>query len=209
MVTYTLLIVITVFSLYCFNSQGAMNKYLFYPYLIKRNGEHYRFLTHGFIHANYLHLGFNLLALYSFGLPLEEVLFPRYFGFEMAKVYYIILFTGGIYVSSIGEYLRNKDNSSYTSLGASGAISSILFSFIVISPLTEVVLLFIPLKGWMAGLLLLGVSYYLIMRKRKGNYNDGISHEAHYAGALFGLVFTIIIKPELALRFIQIIKSSF
>jgi len=209
MVTYTLLALIIVFSLYCFNSAGVMHKYLFYPYQIKRNNEHYRFLTHGFIHANYIHLGFNVFALYSFGLPLEEALFPHYFGYQMAKVYYILLFTGGIYASSISEYFRHRNNVSYTSLGASGAISSVLFSFIIISPLTEVFLLFIPLKGWMAGLLLLGVSYYLIIRKRKGKYNDGISHEAHYMGALFGLVFTLILKPELAIRFINIIKNSF
>ncbi len=186
-----------------------MHKYLFYPYLIKHNNEHYRFLTHGFIHANLIHLGFNVLALYSFGLPLEEVLFPYYFGEKMGRVYYMILFTGGIYASSISEYFRHRNDTSYTSLGASGAISSVLFSFIVMSPLTEVFLLFIPLKGWIAGILLLVISYILIVRKRSGAYNDGISHESHYAGAVFGVLFTIALKPELFTRLVRIITNSF
>ncbi len=186
-----------------------MHKYLFYPYLIKHNNEHYRFLTHGFIHANLMHLGFNVLALYSFGLPLEEVLFPYYFGEKMGRVYYMILFTGGIYASSISEYFRHRNDTSYTSLGASGAISSVLFSFIVMSPLTEVFLLFIPLKGWIAGILLLVISYILIVRKRSGAYNDGISHESHYAGAVFGVLFTIALKPELFTRLVRIITNSF
>lgn len=209
MITYTFLAIILVFSIYCFVVPDAMNKYLFYPYLIKRQNEHYRFLTHGFIHANYLHLGFNFLALYSFGFALEEQLYPAYFGEKMGKVYYIILFTGGIYASSVTEYFRHRDNPSYTSLGASGAISSVLFSFIIMSPLTEVFFLFLPLKGWIAGLLLIGVSYFLIRKKRTSDYNDGISHESHYAGAIFGVVFTLILKPELAIQFVKMIKNSF
>ena len=209
MITYTFLAIMVVFSGYCFMYPEMMHKYLFYPYLIKHNKEHYRFLTHGFIHANFMHLGFNALALYSFGLPLEEVLFPYYFGEKLGRVYYIILFTGGIYASSVSEYLRHKNNSEYTSLGASGAISSVLFSFIMMSPLTEVFLLFIPLKGWIAGLLLLAVSYILIQRKRAGKYNDGISHESHYAGAIFGILFTVALKPQLIVRLYNTIINSF
>lgn len=198
-----------IFSGYCFMYPEVMHKYLFYPYLIKTNKEHYRFLSHGFIHANFMHLGFNALALYSFGLPLEEILFPYYFGEELGKVLYIVLFTGGLYASSISEYFRHRNNPDYTSLGASGAISSVLFSFIIMSPLTEVFLLFIPLKGWMAGLLLLVVSYILILRKRAGKYNDGISHEAHYAGAIFGIVFTLALKPQLFIRLYYLVTGSF
>lgn len=209
MITYTFLAIIIIFSGYCFMYPEMMHKYLFYPYLIKHNNEHYRFLTHGFIHANLIHLGFNVLALYSFGLPLEEVLFPYYFGEKMGRVYYMILFTGGIYASSISEYFRHRNDTSYTSLGASGAISSVLFSFIVMSPLTEVFLLFIPLKGWIAGILLLVISYILIIRKRSGAYSDGISHESHYAGAVFGVLFTIALKPELFTRLMRIITNSF
>ncbi len=209
MITYVFLGIIILFSLYCFSNRAAMGKYLFHPYSIKHQGEHYRFLTHAFIHGDFVHLAFNCLALYSFGRVLEDHFFPQLFGEKLGRIYYIILFTGGIYAASITEYLRNKNNPDYSSLGASGAISSILFCFIMVSPLSQIYLFFIPIQGWIAGALLLGVSYYLIKRKRKGNYSDNISHESHFWGALFGVVFILIAKPVLAKYFFLQIMDAF
>ncbi len=203
MVTYTLLAVIAIFSIICFNDREAMSKYLFYPYGIKRYKEHYRFLTHAFIHGDIIHLLFNCLALYSFGLALEEGYFPYFFGEKLGKLYFLLLFTGGIYAASITEYLRNKDNSSYSSLGASGAISSVMFSYIILSPKSTIGLFFIPMPGWIAGVVLLGLSVFLIQRKRKGLHQDTISHESHFWGAIFGILFTIVIKPDSLTQFIK------
>ena len=89
-----------------------MNKYLFHPYSIHHNKEHYRFLTHAFIHGDFMHLAFNCLALYSFGITLEEGFFGNPDIFEnvkLGKLYYILLFTGGIYAASFTEYFRNKN----------------------------------------------------------------------------------------------------
>jgi membrane associated rhomboid family serine protease len=204
MITYTFLVIIIVLSVYCFNNKTAMSKYLFHPYSIKHFGEHYRFLSHAFIHGDYIHLAFNCLAFYSFGLTLEEDFFgnPAIFDPKLGKVYYIILFTGGIYAASFTEYLRNKNNPDYSSLGASGAISSVMFCFIMVSPLSQISIFFFPMQGWIAGVLLLGVSYFLIRRKRTGSYNDNISHESHFWGALFGVVFILILKPVLAKYFL-------
>src|ERR1044072_2316931 len=154
MITYTFLALIVAFSLYCLNDRNAMAKYLFHPYSIYHNKEHYRFLTHAFIHGDYIHLGFNCLALYSFGLPLEEYYFndPKMFDPKIGKLCYILLFTGGIYAASVAEYLRNENNPDYSSLGASGAISSIMFCFIMISPLSRISLFFFPMQGWIAGI---------------------------------------------------------
>ena len=199
MITYTFLAIIIIFSLYCFNDKAAMGKYLFHPYSIHHNGEHYRFLTHAFIHGDFMHLAFNCLALYSFGVALEEGYFgnPDQFDPRYGKLYYILLFTGGIYAASITEYFRNKNNPDYSSLGASGAISSVLFCFIMVSPLSKIYFLFFPIQGWIAGILLLGVSYYLIRRKRRSSYSDNISHESHFWGALFGVAFILALKPAL------------
>jgi membrane associated rhomboid family serine protease len=194
-----------------------MNKYLFHPYSIYHNKEHYRFLTHAFIHGDFIHLAFNCLALYSFGLALEDVYLPYIFRNEetgelnhkMAEVVYLALFTGGIYAASFTEYFRNKNNPDYSSLGASGAISSIMFCYIMISPLSDISLFFFPMKGWIAGILLLGVSYYLIRRKKTTDYDDNISHESHFWGALFGVVFTLVLKHDILERFINQIKNSF
>lgn len=211
MITYTFLAIIIVFSVYCFNNRDAMNKYLFHPYSIYHNKEHYRFLTHAFIHGDFMHLGFNCLALYSFGLTLEERYFgnPALFDPRLGKLYYILLFTGGIYAASFTEYFRNRNNPDYSSLGASGAISSIMFCFIMISPVSQISLFFFPMKGWIAGVLLLGVSYYLIRRKRTSAYTDNISHESHFWGALFGVAFILVIKPEQLQGFIKQIADSF
>lgn len=186
-----------------------MYKYLFHPYSIYHNKEHYRFLTHAFIHGDYMHLAFNCLALYSFGMILEEGYFPMLFGEQLGRLYYILLFTGGIYAASFTEYYRNKNNPDYSSLGASGAISSILFCYIMISPLKDIYLFFFPMQGWIAGVLLLGVSYYLIRRKRTTSYSDNISHESHFWGALFGVAFILVLKPALMKAFIHEIANIF
>jgi len=211
MITYTFLVIIIIFSLYCFNDKEAMGKYLFHPYSIKHHGEHYRFLTHAFIHGDLIHLAFNVLAFFSFGIVLEEDFFgnPDIFDPPLGKLYYILLFTGGIYAASITEYFRNKNNPDYSSLGASGAISSILFCFIMVSPLSKISFFFIPIQGWIAGILLLGVSYYLIKRKKTGTYSDNISHESHFWGALFGVAFILAVKPVLAKYFLAQVLSVF
>ncbi|WP_317900210.1 rhomboid family intramembrane serine protease [Aurantibacillus circumpalustris] len=211
MITYTFLAIILIFSIYCFNDRNAMNKYMFHPYSIHHNKEHYRFLTHAFIHGDFMHLAFNCIALYGFGLGLEEQFFgnPNIFDPRLGKLYYILLFTGGIYAASFTEYYRNKDNPDYSSLGASGAISSILFCYIMISPLSSISFFFFPMKGWIAGVLLLGVSYFLIRRKKTSTYSDNISHESHFWGAIFGIAFILILKPKILLHFIDQIMSSF
>lgn len=209
MITLTLLLIIVTFSIVCFNDQSALHKYLFHPYSIYHNGEHYRFLTHAFIHGDFMHLAFNCLALYSFGSVLEEYFFPQLFGPKLGKIYYLILFTGGIYAASITEYYRNRNNSSYSSLGASGAISSIMFCFILVSPLSKISLFFFPMPGWVGGALLLGISYYLIQRKKNSSYSDNISHESHFWGALFGIAFILALKPQLLKHFIAQIAAAF
>lgn len=211
MITYTFLAVMVAFSLYAFNDRRIMYKYLFHPWSIYHEREHYRFLTHAFIHGDYIHLAFNCLTLYSFGLALEEGFFanPKQFDPRVGKILYIVLFTGGIYAASITEYFRNRHNRDYTSLGASGAISSLIFCYIMISPLSEIRFFFFPLQGWIMGILLLGVSYYLIRRKRAGKHSDNISHESHYWGALFGVFFIIVIKPAILREFFRQIAASF
>lgn len=209
MITLTLLAGILTFSFYCFSNRDKMSKYLFHPYSIFHNKEHYRFLTHAFIHGDYIHLAFNCIALYSFGTALEDYLFPQEFGEKLGKVYYILLFTGGIYAASFTEYFRNKNNPNYSSLGASGAISSIMFCFIMMSPLSQISLFFFPMQGWIAGVLLLGVSYYLIRRKKTSDYSDNISHESHFWGALFGVAFILVLKPSILKDFIDKIAGIF
>jgi membrane associated rhomboid family serine protease len=211
MITVVFLALIVAFSLYCFNNKRAMQKYLFHPYSIHYHGEHYRFLTHAFIHGDYFHLLFNCVSLYSFGLTLEVGFFgnERFFDPKIGKLYYLILFTGGIYAASVTEYFRNRHNPDYSSLGASGAISAVIFCFVMVAPKELISVFFVPMPGWIFGVLLLGISFYLIRRKRTSTYSDNISHESHFWGALFGAAFTCVIKPSVLKEFWTDVSSVF
>jgi len=205
MITYTFIALILIVSILAFVDKRVLGRFIFHPYSIKYNKEHDRFLTHAFIHGDFMHLLFNLLALYSFGLNLEESFFSneRFFDPKVGKVLYILLFTGGIYAASIAIYFQNKNNPNYTSLGASGAISAIVFSYILVSPMSQIIFLFINMRAWMFGGLMIGLSLWLIDLKKKGKFNDNISHEAHLWGALFGLVFTGLCKPHVIISFFE------
>jgi membrane associated rhomboid family serine protease len=193
---------------------------MFHPYSIYHYREHYRFLTHAFIHGDYFHLLFNGIALFSIGLNLEEYAFPKIIAGEgkmpspedirLAKIWYLILFTGGIYAASITEYLRNKNNPEYSSLGASGAISSIMFCWIIVQPKGKLSFFFLPeMPGWVIGILLLGISYILIRRKKNTGYTDNISHESHFWGAIFGILFILVAKPTVFIPFFNNIAGTF
>jgi membrane associated rhomboid family serine protease len=158
-----------------------MNRLILAPYWIERKKEYYRFITSGFIHADYLHLAFNMISLYFFGDQVESSI-----GREM----YLLLYVLGLIISDIPTYLKNKNNSNYTSLGASGAVSSVIFASIVFYPVREICLYgFICFSAFIFGILYLGYSYYMDRR------NSGhINHSAHFYGAVVGLVFVALIN---------------
>ncbi len=202
MITKILCIFIVINSLIGLSYPNVLNKYIFSPYLIKHSKQHYRFLSHAFFHANFLHLFLNVWMLWMFGDILENYSYPELFGERMGKIYYLILFTGGIYAASLSEYFKNKDNPMYASLGASGAIESIIFSFIIIHPFQTLVLFIIPMPAWLLGILFLGFSFFM---SKKRMPNDRIGHEAHFWGGIFGIVFTIIIKHALVIQLFHLI----
>ena len=205
MITFTFIALILLVSTFAFMDKRILGRFIFHPYSIKHNREHHRFLTHAFIHGDFIHLLFNVLALYSFGLQLEENFFANDYFFDprIGRVLYILLFTGGIYAASAAIYVQNKNNASYTSLGASGAISAVVFSYILVKPLSNIIFLFINMRAWLFGVVMIGISLWLIELKKRGKFNDNISHEAHLWGALFGIAFTIAVKPQVAVSFIE------
>jgi membrane associated rhomboid family serine protease len=201
MITKILSLFIVVCSLIGFANPSIIEKYIFSPYLIKHYKQHYRFLSHAFFHANFLHLFLNVWIFWMFGNVIEynyQLLFDE----KLGKIYFLILFTGGIYASSIAEYIKHKNNPSYASLGASGAIEAVVFSFIIMNPFQWLYFFFIPMPAWLIGLLFLIFSFYMSKRKLP---NDRIGHEAHFWGAIFGIVFTFIIKPSLLLAYFDLI----
>jgi membrane associated rhomboid family serine protease len=183
-----IIIVITVsVSIGAFSSQKIMDDLIFYPPAISQRNQWYRFFSCGLIHADWGHLIFNMLALYLFGQKLEGY-FGQIFG-EKGRIFYVLLYIAALGVSVLPTYFKNKDNYHYRSLGASGAVSAVIFSSILFDPLTGIGLFFIPVyvAGFIFGLIYLLISQWLDKRGQ-GNIN----HSAHIFGALFGIVFTLV-----------------
>ncbi len=199
MITFSILFLTVGFSVYAMNNPDIKFKYIFHPYSIKKYNQHYRFLSHAFLHGDYLHLAFNMYALWMFGPIVEKQVLPLLSGAfgepdkKMGMALYILLYTGSIYASSISEYFKNKNNPHYTSLGASGAVNALIFSFITCSPMSQLGFFFIPMPAWVFGILYLGISYYLSKRNSSHGAIDRIGHEAHFWGAMFGILFTLVL----------------
>jgi membrane associated rhomboid family serine protease len=207
-ITNIIIAITCIISLIAFNNPDLKFKFMFYPYQIKRNNQHQRFLSHAFIHADYMHLFFNMFTLYSFGNLLESTFLPYAFD-NKAKIIYILLYTLAIYASSIYDYIKHKDNSGYMSLGASGATSAVLFACILFIPWPEkggISLFFLPISipPIIFGVLYLAYSAYAAKKS-----NDNIGHDAHFFGAIFGFLFLIVLKPTLFLEFIDKILAKF
>lgn len=184
----TFIIVITVIvSLLAWQSKPLFNRLIFYPPAISK-GQWYRFLTHGFIHADSMHLLFNMFTLYFFGRAIENF-YNQYLGGFGFILFYLL----GIIVAIVPSYIQHRDDSMYLSLGASGGVSAVLFAFILMAP-WEMLYLFgvVPIPA-----ILFAVAYvaYSIYANHKGNSN--INHLAHLWGGAFGVIATIAIEPNI------------
>lgn len=185
-VTIAIIAITCLASFPAFSSEKLKDDLLFWPYQINKRKQFYRFITGGFLHADTVHLIFNMISLYSFGAALENFLFPKLFG-QMSVLLYVVLYLSGIIVACIPDYFKYKDYYGYRALGASGAVSAIVFAAIIIEPTSTLRFLFIPfdIPAYIFGLIFLGLSAYLA-RKGQGN----VGHNAHFWGGIWGVVFT-------------------
>ncbi len=194
-----IIIIITVFtSIASMENHSLNNKLMFNAYMIHNRKEWYRFFSSGLIHADWMHLGFNMFSLYMFGQSVED---GYKFIFDGKGVlFFILLYVGGLAMSSVYSYEKNKNNIHYNALGASGAVSSVIFAYIILAPTTQLSFMFIPvpIPAYLFGLIFLAIEYYM---GKRGDSNIG--HDAHFWGAIFGIVFTVILKPSLFLGFIH------
>ena len=188
-----IIILVTVaFSIRAFKDYELMRKMVFFPFRCKHNHEQYRVLTHLFIHADATHLIFNMLSLYILGEILEMQLINE-FGVMRGEIHFVTLyFLGGIF-STLIPFYRNQDNIHYRSLGASGAVSAVIFAAIIWNPTMQLGLLFlpIPIPAYIFGPLYLLYEYWA---DKKGK--SGIAHDAHIGGALFGILYVLIVDIE-------------
>lgn len=199
MITFAILILTSGFSIFAMNRPDIKYKYFFHPYSIAHFNQHYRFLSHAFLHGDFLHLIFNMYALWIFGPVVEDQILPVLCGsftepnHKLGMALFIVLYTGAIYASSISEYYKNRNNSHYSSLGASGAVNALIFCYIVCAPMSTLGFFFIPMPAWVFGIAYLAISYYLSRRNTGNDSVDRIGHEAHFWGAIFGIVFIVIL----------------
>ncbi|MDC0459286.1 rhomboid family intramembrane serine protease [Crocinitomicaceae bacterium] len=183
------------------NNQNFQNQCMFIPYNVKHSNEYYRLLSHVLVHADFAHLAFNMISMFYLGKYLEMELVYEYGNLGM--YYFIILYLLGGLAATILPYSRNSDNSMYRSLGASGAVSAVVFATIMWNPQLELMLLFIPIpiKAYILGPIYLAVEYYSM---RRGG--SGIAHDAHIGGALFGILFVLLIDPNKGVEFLRIFE---
>lgn len=195
-ITDILSIIIIVISIYAFNKPQIIERFKHYPYREKRHKEYYRMVTSGFLHGSWLHLLINVFVLWEFG-KIVEWNYKSYFGESLGSIYYLLLFFLTIIVADLPTYIKHKDRSGFASIGASGAVSGIVFVFILIEPWQMLYLYgIIPIPAVVGGMAYLGYSQWA-----SKNSKAPIDHDAHIYGALFGMVFTIVLAPHLLSEF--------
>ncbi len=196
-ITWLIIIITTIVSLYAFNNRELFYKLSFIPYKIKQ-GEIYRIFSYGLVHANFTHLFFNMLTLYFFGEVIEKD-FRIIWGPTGGSILYIVLYISALFISSLSDLKKYADNYAYVAVGASGAISAVVFAFILLHPWAMLGVFFIiPMPAIIFAVLYLLYSHY--MAKRGG---DNIGHNAHFWGALYGFIFPIIFKFSLIYLFLR------
>ena len=186
-ITLYITIITVVTSISAMYSEALMDKLIFHPYTVHQHKEWYRFFTSGFIHADFMHLAFNMFSFYMFGDYVEQY-FAMIFG-ASGSTFFILLYISSLLICLIPTYLNHYKQYHYQSLGASGAVSAIVFAGIFLQPTMQIGFFIIPpiIPGFIFGPIYLGLTAYL---SKKGQ--SGINHSAHLWGSIYGIVFLIV-----------------
>lgn len=194
--TLIIIIVTCIISIPAFSNRSRMYAWMFNPYQVVYRKQYYRMITSGFLHADYIHLAFNMITLYFFGDAVEY-----YFNqlTNYGTFLYVGLYLSAIVISDIPSLIKHKENPNYNALGASGAVSAVVFSSILFNPMTDLCLYgILCLPGFIFGAIYVIYSYY--KGKQQG---DNVNHDAHLFGALYGILITVAIWPGVIMHFID------
>lgn len=186
-VTFTLIGLTVAVSLLAFNNPRLKQQLVLWPPAVRRKNEYWRLVSYGLVHADGMHLFFNMFTLYMFGQFMEVYLNSR-----IGPLGLPLLYLGGLIVSILPSYLKHQNDPSYYSLGASGAVSAVLFAFVLLRPGATIYLLVIPVPALIFGVAYLAYSWYMDRQS-----SDNINHSAHLWGAGFGLLFMALLEPGL------------
>ena len=198
MVTVILIAITCLVSLLCFTGRLDANKLLFHAYSVWHRKEWYRMLSYGLVHGGWGHLFFNMLTLFFFGRVVEQY-FSLAFGDTLGVILYVILYVSAIAVSTVWDLFKHKDDWNYSAVGASGAVSAILFASILFEPKMGIYIYLIPIPvpGYIFAPLYLLYCWYMAKRNM-----DNIGHTAHFWGAVYGLAFPLICRPDIFSHFL-------
>jgi membrane associated rhomboid family serine protease len=200
-ITTVIVIVTVLVSLAAFKWRDLFFRFDLSPHRLIHDRQYYRIFTHAFLHTDFVHLGINMLVLYSFGTGIEKI----FDGLEQQGVifsgpfFYILLYASSIVLSSLTTVFRYRSNPKYSAVGASGAVSAVVFTYIFFAPLQKIYFyMVLPIPGIVFGILYLVYSSYMSRRNR-----DNINHAAHFWGAVVGFVYPILLEPSLLGVFLE------
>ncbi len=184
-ITFLLIAVNAIFSIIGFSNNTVMANAIGWPYYEKRNKQYYRMITSGFLHADWMHLIFNMLTLYFFGRNIEVIFSAAGIG---GNISYLIMYFAALVVADLPSYIKHQDDENYRSLGASGAVSAVVFASIIFSPWGQIGVYGIPVSMTLYAVLYI---VYCIYSSKQNTGN--INHDAHLWGSIFGFVFTLVL----------------
>ena len=200
-ITLGLIAVTALVSWLAFKDRRLVDRLILWPPAVSQRHQYWRLASYGLLHADVSHLLFNMITLFFFGRLIEQVMVQLTGSWLTYPLFYLT----ALVVSILPSYLRNQSNRNYFSLGASGAVSAVLFAFILIQPWSLIFVFFIPAPAILYAVFYVGYSLWM---DRKGG--DRINHSAHLAGAAFGVMFMLAMEPRLFNVFIdQLLNPRF
>lgn len=203
-VTLTIVIITCMISIPAFTNRQFFDQFKHHPYTEKREKQYYRWLTSGFLHGSWIHLGVNMYVLHEFGRHVESW-YQGMFGDSTGSIMFLIMYLLTIVLADTPTYFKHKDNPRYSAIGASGGVSGVLFAFILFMPWSMLGLYFIvPIPAIIFGILYLWYESWAAKNSR-----DNIGHDAHFWGAIAGVLITIIYKPSILSDFIFKLTNDF
>lgn len=198
--TYIIIAITVLVTMAAFERPMIFEKLLLSPYMIINQKQWYRVITHGFIHANWMHLLINMLVFYSFGQALNYYL--SYY-FNHTALHFLVIYFGGMIFATLSTIIKYRDNFAYRSVGASGAVSAVMFACIFFNPWSELLFFgILPIPGIVFGVLYLAYCSYMSKKS-----NDNINHDAHMYGAIFGFLYPVLVQPKLLMMFLEMLKQ--
>ena len=197
MITLVLIAITVLVSWQAWQRPRLLDRLMLWPPAIDRQRQYDRLVTHGFVHADWQHLLFNMITLFFFGRFAEQLVTQM-----IGPVGFVLFYLSAIVIAILPSYLRHRHDARYRSLGASGAVSAVLFAFILFNPWGLIFVFFLPVPAILYGVFYVGYSFWM---DRQGT--DNVNHSAHLSGAIYGVLFMLLMEPRIAGHFLSALMN--